>query len=153
MVVSSYQTKKRDLVKHIHRKGLMYRKPCSCCGKESHSILEVIEFISTTESKVKFTCPMVRKRYPIIWKRNLKDLILWPTAKRFAEYHHYQDEGIKRALIPFRMYGGGKWMSNMRFLNFKDEIHKQCREVRRSSEHMQVDETFHAQETSQETDC
>jgi len=127
MVISSYQTKKKEVAKHIHKKGLMYRKPCSCCGKESHSVLEAIEVISPTESKVRFTCPMVRKRYPIVWKRNLKDLILWPTAKRFAEHHDYQEEVVRRALISFRMYGGGKWMTNMRFLNFKDDVIQHCK--------------------------
>lgn len=113
----------------------MYMKPCSCCGKDGHSILEVIEIISPTESKVKFTCPLVRKRYPIIWKRNLKDLVLWPTAKRFAEYHRHQEEVIMRALILFRMYGGGKWMSNMRFLNFKDELKQLCNETQERMRH------------------
>jgi hypothetical protein len=134
MVISSNQVKRDELVGHIHKKGLVYRKPCSCCGNERHGALEFIEKISSTQTKVRFSCPMVRKKYPIIWKRNLKDLILWPTAKRFAEYHSYREEVVKRALIPFRMYGGGKWMSNIRFLNFRDEVTQLCKKTRRSSE-------------------
>jgi hypothetical protein len=134
MVMSSNQVKRDELVGHIHKRGLIYRKPCSCCGSEKHGALEVVEKISSTQTKVRFSCPMVRKKYPIIWKRNLKDLILWPTAKRFAEYHSYREEVVKRALIPFRMYGGGRWMSNIRFLNFRDEVTQLCKKPRRSSE-------------------
>ena len=134
MVISSYQMKQRDMVNNIQKKGLMYRKPCSCCGSDRHGTLEIVERISSAQNKVKFSCPMVRKRYPIIWKRNLKDLILWPTSKRFVEYHKHQEEAVRRALIPFRMYGGGKWMSNIRFLNFKDEVIQMCKRTRGSSD-------------------
>jgi hypothetical protein len=130
MVMSSYQVKRSELVGHIHERGLMYKKPCSCCGSEKHGALEIIENISSTQNKVRFSCPMVRKKYPIMWKRNLRDLILWPTSKRFAEYHHYQEEVVRKALLMFRMYGGGRWMSNIRFLNFRDEVIQMCRKIR-----------------------
>ena len=129
MVMSSYQVKRSELVNHIHERGMMYKKPCSCCGSEKHGALEIIGNISSTQNKVRFTCPMVRKKYPIIWKRNFKDLILWPTSKRFAEYHHYQEEMVRKALVMFRMYGGGKWMSNIRFLNFRREVIQMCRKI------------------------
>jgi hypothetical protein len=130
MVISSHQMKRNELVNHIHKRGLMYMKPCSCCGSEKHGALEIVENISSTQNKVKFTCPMVRKKYPIIWKRNLKDLILWPTSKRFAEYHRYQEEAVRRALITFRMHGGGRWMSNIRFLNFREDVIKICKKTK-----------------------
>ena len=125
---------KRDNMVDIHRKGHMYRKPCSCCGSEKHSTLEIVEKISFKQSKVRFSCPMIRKKHPIIWKRNLKDLILWPTVKRFAEYHSYREEAVTRALIQFRMYGGGKWMSNIRFLHFRDEVIQMCKKTHKSSD-------------------
>ena len=133
MVISSYQMKRDNMV-NIHRKGQMYRKPCSCCGSEKHGTLEIVEKISLTQSKVRFSCPMIRKKHPIIWKRNLKDLVLWPTAKRFVEYHRYREEAVMRALIPFRMYGGGKWMSNIRFLIFRDEVRRLCKKTHKSSD-------------------
>jgi len=140
MVISSYQTKQYDLA-NVHKKGLMYRRPCSCCGSDKHSALEILEKLSFQQRKVRFTCPMVRKKHPIIWKRNLRDLILWPTPKRFAEFHRYQEEAVRRALIPFRMYGGGKWMSNIRFLNFKDDVIQMCNKTRSSSD-LSEDYTF-----------
>jgi hypothetical protein len=39
-----------------------------------------------------------------------------------------------RALIPFRMYGGGKWMSNIRFLHFRDEVIQMCKKTHKSSD-------------------
>jgi len=132
MVISSYQAKQSELVNRIHRKDLMYRRPCSCCGNNGHSAMGMLEKLSFTQRKVRFTCPMVRKKHPIIWRPNLRDLILWPTPKRFVEYHKYREETVRRALIPFRMYGGGKWMSNIRFLNFKDEVIQLCKKTHRS---------------------
>ena len=77
---------------------------------------------------------MVRNKFPIVWKHNLDDLIIWPTPKRFVEHHRYQEESVRRALISFRLDGGGKGMSYLRFLNFENKEIQMCRKTYISSD-------------------
>jgi hypothetical protein len=112
-------------------KGPLFIIPCRCCGRANHSTLQVVECTPMGTNMVKFTCPMARKKTPIIWDSKLKNLILWPTARRFAEHHKYRKEAATRALTSFHKYGSGKWMSTVRARNFRMEVISECEDFNR----------------------
>ena len=100
--------------------------PCRCCGRANHSTFRVVEQTSTGISKVIFTCPMATKKTPIVWNIKLRNLIIWPTARRFAEHHQFQKETAIRALTSFHKYGSGRWMNISRAKNFRNEVISEC---------------------------
>ena len=110
-------------------KGFAFTRPCKCCGRTNHSMLQVIERTHTQIKKVRLVCPLAKKTVPMIWKEGMEELIIWPTAQRFAEYHQYRKEISIRALVHFHKYGSGKWMNISRVRNFKNEVINECDKV------------------------
>jgi len=111
--------------------GPLFTIPCRCCGRSNHSTIKLVERTPKGTNKVRFTCPIARRRTPMIWDSKLKDLILWPTAQRFAEHHQYRKEIVIRALTSFHKHGSGKWMSISRARNFRNEVISKCDECNR----------------------
>lgn len=103
----------------------IFKRPCSCCGQSDHGVIAKARIIGSSRVS-HFICPLVTNKRSFHVGKGVEDMIFWPTPETFAKGYLYKRETACIALIPFRMYGGGRWMGNLRFLNFKDEVLRIC---------------------------